>query len=117
MEGHGWDVKCIDWHPNQSLVVSGGKDTQIKLWDPRVGKELATIHAHKQTVLKTRWNMNGNWLLSTSRDQLCKLFDIRTMKEIQVFRGHKREVTSCAWHPFHEGMYVPSLFCCGQFFF
>ena len=106
MEGHGWDVKTVDWHSSKSLIASGGKDNKVKLWDPRMGKELATIHAHKQTVLSTKWNLNGNWLLTSSRDQVSKLFDIRTMKELQVFRGHKREVTCCQWHPFHEGLFI-----------
>jgi polyadenylation factor subunit 2 len=85
----------VDWHPSKGVIASGGKDSKVKFWDPRVGKELHTLHAHKMTINKVRWNMNGNWLLSTSRDQLTKLFDLRTLKEIQVFRGHKREVQSC----------------------
>lgn len=43
--GHGADVKCVDWHPTKSLVVSGSKDSQqpIKLWDPRTGYALTTL--------------------------------------------------------------------------
>ena len=43
--GHGADVKCLDWHPHKSLLVSGSKDNQqpIKLWDPRTGSGLATL--------------------------------------------------------------------------
>ena len=43
--GHGADVKCVDWHPTKSLVVSGSKDSQqpIKLWDPRTGSALTTL--------------------------------------------------------------------------
>jgi polyadenylation factor subunit 2 len=106
LEGHGWDVKAVDWHSSKALIASGGKDNKVKLWDPRTKRELATMHAHKQTVLGVKWNLNGNWLLTASRDQMAKLFDIRTMKELQLFRGHKREVTCCQWHPFHEGLFA-----------
>lgn len=43
--GHGADVKCVDWHPTKSLVVSGSKDSQqpVKLWDPRTGYALTTL--------------------------------------------------------------------------
>lgn len=112
--GHGADVKCVDWHPQKSLVASGSKDTQqpLKLWDPRMGESLATMsvpqllrlniiptfvhsHAHKHTVMEVSFNRNGNWLLTASRDHLLKLFDIRNMKEeLQSFRGHKKEATS-----------------------
>uniref|UniRef100_T1J4C0 Uncharacterized protein n=1 Tax=Strigamia maritima TaxID=126957 RepID=T1J4C0_STRMM len=111
LRGHGADVKCVDWHPQKALIVSGSKDSQqpIKLWDPKNGQSLATLHAHKSTVMEVRWNQNGNWMLTASRDHLIKLFDIRNLsQEVQTFRGHKKEVSSLAWHPIHE-----SLFCSG----
>uniref|UniRef100_A0A4W3IN25 WD repeat domain 33 n=1 Tax=Callorhinchus milii TaxID=7868 RepID=A0A4W3IN25_CALMI len=109
LRGHGADVKCVDWHPTKGLVVSGSKDSQqpIKFWDPKTGQSLATLHAHKNTVMEVKWNQNGNWLLTASRDHLCKLFDIRNLKEeLQIFRGHKKEATAVAWHPVHEGLFA-----------
>ena len=43
--GHGWDVKCVEWHPTKGLLVSGSKDNQIKFWDPRTGTTLSTLYA------------------------------------------------------------------------
>ena len=90
-------------------MVSGSKDSQqpIKLWDPKSGQTLYTIHAHKSTVMDCAWNKNGNWLLTASRDHLLKLFDIRNLKEeLQTFRGHKKEASCVQWHPVHEGMFA-----------
>jgi len=109
LRGHGADVKCVDWHPQKSLIASGSKDTQqpLKLWDPRTGTSLATLHAHKHTVMKVQWNKNGNWLLTASRDHTLKLFDVRKMsEEIQSFKGHKKEATTVAWHPIHESLFA-----------
>ncbi|KAF2880187.1 hypothetical protein ILUMI_25988 [Ignelater luminosus] len=111
LRGHGADVKCVHWHPQKGLVISGSKDNQqpIKLWDPKTGQSLATLHAHKSTVMDLKWNENGNWLITASRDHLLKLFDLRNLsQEVQTFRGHKKEASSVAWHPTHEG-----LFCSG----
>uniref|UniRef100_A0A1I8Q2Z6 Uncharacterized protein n=1 Tax=Stomoxys calcitrans TaxID=35570 RepID=A0A1I8Q2Z6_STOCA len=108
LRGHGADVKCVHWHPQKGLIVSGSKDNQqpIKLWDPKSGSALATLHAHKSTVMDLKWNDNGNWLITASRDHLLKLFDIRNLKEeAQVFRGHKKEASSVSWHPIHEGLF------------
>jgi len=108
LRGHGADVKCVDWHPHKGIVVSGSKDSQqpIKLWEPKSGQVLHTIHAHKSTVMDCAWNNNGNWLVTASRDHLLKLFDIRNLKEeMQTFRGHKKEVSAVKWHPVHEGMF------------
>ena len=76
----------------------------MKLWEPKTGTVLTTLHAHKSTVMDIKWNENGNWLLTASRDHLLKIFDIRnTKEELQTFRGHKKEVATAAWHPVHEG--------------
>ncbi|MCO5575621.1 hypothetical protein L7F22_029423 [Adiantum nelumboides] len=42
LKGHGWDVKCVDWHPFKGLLVSGSKDNLVKFWDPRSGGNLTT---------------------------------------------------------------------------
>ncbi|PIK55892.1 putative pre-mRNA 3' end processing protein WDR33 isoform X1 [Apostichopus japonicus] len=108
MRGHGADVRCVDWHQQKGLIVSGSKDSQqpVKLWDPRSGNPLTTIHAHKGTVMAAKFSNNGNWLVTASRDHLCKLFDLRVMKEMYTFRGHKKEATSLALHPVHEDLFV-----------
>ncbi|KAL0784368.1 hypothetical protein Bca101_000613 [Brassica carinata] len=118
--GHGWDVKCVDWHPTKSLLVSGGKDQLVKIWDARTARELCSLHGHKNMVLSVKWNQNGNLLLTASKDQIIKLYDIRTMKELESFRGHTKDVTfstvsyqklstsfeALAWHPSHEEYFV-----------
>jgi polyadenylation factor subunit 2 len=43
LTGHGWDVKCVDWHPYKALIASGSKDNMVKLWDPKTGKNLTTL--------------------------------------------------------------------------
>ncbi|KAH9914469.1 WD40 repeat-like protein [Fomitopsis serialis] len=101
LTGHGWDVKCVEWHQSKGLLVSGSKDNMIKFWDPRTGTCLSTLHYHKNTVQALSWSPNGNMVASASRDQTVRVFDIRAMKEFRVLKGHKKEVCSVAWHPVH----------------
>lgn len=35
LAGHLSDVRCAAWHPTRALVLSGGKDSSVRLWDPR----------------------------------------------------------------------------------
>ncbi|KAF5349681.1 hypothetical protein D9756_009013 [Leucocoprinus leucothites] len=101
LTGHGWDVKCAQWHPTKGLIVSGSKDNLIKFWDPRTSTCLSTLHPHKNTIQALSWSPNGNLVASASRDQTVRVFDIRAMKEFRVLKGHKKEVCSVAWHPVH----------------
>lgn len=43
--GHGGEVKCVDWHPKKSLLVTGSRDNQqpVKLWDPRTADPIGTL--------------------------------------------------------------------------
>lgn len=37
---------CVE----QAMLASGSKDSLVKLWDPKSGKCLFTIHGHKNAV-------------------------------------------------------------------
>ncbi|KAJ3626888.1 hypothetical protein Zmor_004198 [Zophobas morio] len=43
LEGHRSEIRCVDWHPKMGLVVSGGKDKLVKLWEPRSGQVVHTM--------------------------------------------------------------------------
>ncbi|TKX22769.1 polyadenylation factor subunit 2 [Elsinoe australis] len=103
LTGHQWDAKCVDWHPSKGLIVSGSKDHQIKLWDPRTGRCLTTLHGHKNTVSKTLFEpTNGVLLASCARDSTARVFDIRMMRDVFLLRGHEKEISSIVWHPFYS---------------
>nr|BCL66263.1 polyadenylation factor I complex [Volvox reticuliferus] len=106
MTGHGGDVRWVDWHPTKGVIASCSKDACVKLWDPRVGTCLSTLHGHKNGIFQVKWNLNGHWLLSCSRDQLMKLYDVRMLREMATFAGHGRDVTCVSWHPQHEELFV-----------
>lgn len=123
LKGHGWDVKCVQWHPFKGLIASGGKDNLVKFWDPRKGgREIGTFHGHKNTVQALRFSpshVSSSEILATaSRDQTIKLYDIRMIKEFETLRAAPAEpgasttagggggaaaeaggVCSLAWHP------------------
>ena len=48
---HRSDVKSCEWHPFESLILTGSKDYYVKIWDPRTGgKGVHTISAHNNTI-------------------------------------------------------------------
>ena len=113
LTGHGWDVKCVDWHPTKGILASGSKDNLgisiiiiVKIWDPKQGTMLTTLHGHKHSITGIEFNQNGNHLLTACRDQIIRMFDIRTMKEIMQFKGHKKEAVSIAWHPHFTDLFT-----------
>ncbi|SPO01139.1 related to polyadenylation factor I subunit 2 [Cephalotrichum gorgonifer] len=105
LKSHGWDVKSCDWHPTKGLLVSGSKDHLVKLWDPRTGRCLTTLHGHKNTITKTLFDrVRGNCLATSARDQTARVFDLRMMRDICLLKGHEKDISTLAWHPFHPNL-------------
>lgn len=104
LEGHGWDVRVSKWHKEYSLIASGGKDKLIKFWDPRVKKEICTIHTHKNSLLTLSF-IKDNYLISGGKDQVIKYLDIRKGEDVNVMKTIGKDVTSLTAHPFQENMF------------
>jgi polyadenylation factor subunit 2 len=102
---HRSDVKSCEWNPYRNIVVSGGKDQLIEIWDPNSGMTINTLHSHNDSINRIRFNPNGNWILSGSKDHTVKVIDIRIMKELQLCKGHDSEVNTLRWHPEHEDIF------------
>lgn len=91
-KGHGWDVKCVQWHPFKGLIASGGKDNLVKFWDPRKGgREIGTYHGHKNTIQALSFSpshvSSAELLATASRDQTVKLYDLRMIKEFMMLKS------------------------------
>ncbi|KAL5598763.1 uncharacterized protein BROUX77_005796 [Berkeleyomyces rouxiae] len=105
LKSHGWDVKTCDWHPTKGLLVSGSKDHLVKLWDPRSGRCLTTLHGHKNTITKTLFErVRGVCFATSARDQTARIFDLRMMRDIALLKGNEKDITTLAWHPIHSNL-------------
>ena len=102
---HRSDVKSCEWNPYRNLVVSGGKDQLVEIWDPNSGMTIRSLHLHNNTINRIRFNQNGNWIITGSKDHTVKITDIRMMKELQLCKGHDSEVNTLRWHPEHEDIF------------
>ena len=95
----------MDWHPSKGLLVSGSKDHQVKLWDPRNGRCLTTLHGHKNTIARTLFEpTEGQMLATCARDQIARVFDLRMMRDVLLLRGHEKDITTLTWHPVHRNL-------------
>ena len=88
-------------------MATGSQDNYVRLWDPRTGKDVASMQPHNKTTSQVRWNpINGNWLLTGSHDASHKVHDIRIMKDFNTFHGHSGQVTVAQWHPIKEELFA-----------
>jgi len=69
LAGHGKEIHTVQWNPNYGLLLSGGEDETIRLWDPLKKEELLNLKRHNLGVRKVRWNRDGNYFISCGKDR------------------------------------------------
>lgn len=88
--GHMGGVNCLRFFPNSGhVLLSGGNDTQIKIWDCHRNnrEQLRTIHGHTKAVKDLSFNNDGTKFLSAAYDRTIKLWDTETGKLIRRFKA------------------------------
>lgn len=68
LEGHTWECTSVDFHPASNLLISGGFDRTIRVWDVDENAALRTIDrsCHSAPVTCVKWHPNGALFASTS---------------------------------------------------
>lgn len=84
--------------PRGDFLTSGAKDATIRLWNPKIGREVGRLRAHSNLVSSVAWSPNS-LLVSGANDTTIRLWDVHTAREIRTLMGHTRNVTSVAWSP------------------
>jgi WD40 repeat protein len=94
-------VSALAFHPNGSKLASGGMwpDNTLRVWDLATGKNLLTLHGHKNTIMALRFSPDGTRLASASMDQTARLWEAQTGELTAVLRGHTDSVTVARFNP------------------
>lgn len=108
LHGHDGSVQVTQWSPrNQHILVSGGTDHTVRMWDVRAGraylmaldmetssrksqlkKKVKRIpHAHKSRVTSLCFTHDGLWLLSFSYYGDLRLWNSTTGENMNVNYG------------------------------
>eukprot|EP00698_Gefionella_okellyi_P010754 TRINITY_DN2810_c0_g1_i2.p1 TRINITY_DN2810_c0_g1~~TRINITY_DN2810_c0_g1_i2.p1 ORF type:complete len:636 (-),score=117.27 TRINITY_DN2810_c0_g1_i2:27-1934(-) len=78
-DAHDGAVECLLYINDGSILVSGGKDSMLKVWDAVEGYALLeTIAGHKGHVLAVDFCVNVEMLASAGRELQIKIWDFRS---------------------------------------
>jgi WD40 repeat protein len=61
-------------------AFTGSKDRTVKVWDPRTGKEVLTLHGHAQEVTVVAMSPDNRRLLTAARDGSAILWQSEAWK-------------------------------------
>ncbi|MBK6883808.1 MAG: hypothetical protein IPH05_12885 [Flavobacteriales bacterium] len=99
-DGHAKGANCVAFHPTKPVLISGGKDGQVKVWRTD-GSCMHEFAAHKGSVYATRIDPTGQFLVSIGRDALVKIWDANSLEPVlrstRARNAHTHSVNAALW--------------------
>ena len=82
-------VVSLVFSPDDKLLVTGGADGEILLWQVDSGKKISSFRAHNDWISSVACIPDGKIIASSSRSNVVKLWDSTTGECLRILRGHK----------------------------
>jgi len=105
-------ILTLDINPrNSSLLLTGGVDKSVVLFNTSTGKELANLKGHSKKVLDVLFHPTKNILLSTSQDKTAIVWGAEEhgYKQVHRISSHSDDVTEVSAHPCGDYFALSSL--------
>ncbi len=92
-------VGAMAFTPDGKILVTGSRDTTVKLFEMPALKEIRTLKGHAEWVRSLAVSPDGKVLVSGSDDQTIKLWDLATGRHFRTLKGHSGGVRGIAFSP------------------
>jgi WD40 repeat protein len=89
----------LSYSPEWNMIVTGGADRVVRLWDDASLAQLQACHGHTAPVISVLCNGADGQIVSTARNQVLKVWDIFSYKCVQSVHDnsiHYPESALCA---------------------
>ena len=71
-------VRGVHFHRTQPLLVSGGDDYKIKVWNYKLRRCMFTLLGHLDYIRTVQFHHEHPWIISASDDQTIRLWNWQT---------------------------------------
>lgn len=86
LSGHSKGVTCLEYNPKLQMLLSGGFDNYIALWDPGAGVLCKKLTGHSCAIASIKAVPDTEYeVLSVDAEAQMKLWDLRRLACLQSF--------------------------------
>ena len=77
----GGGFHCLAFHPTLPLLVSGGEDNTVRIWNVQPAGKSAVLQGHKSAVYGVAFSPDGKLLVSAGNNGNLKIWNLEPTKE------------------------------------
>ncbi|KAL1540909.1 WD repeat-containing protein 48-like isoform X1 [Salvia divinorum] len=104
-KGHKESVYALATNDRGTLLVSGGTEKVVRVWDPRTGSKTMKLRGHTDNIRALLLDSTGRYCLSGSSDSMIRLWDLAQQRCIHSYAVHTDSVWALAATPSFSHVY------------
>ncbi|TVU27532.1 hypothetical protein EJB05_30151 [Eragrostis curvula] len=98
-KGHKDSVYALAMNDTGNLLVSGGTEKVVRVWDPRTGSKNMKLRGHTDNIRALLLDSTGRYCLSGSSDSMIRLWDLGQQRCIHSYAVHTDSIWALASTP------------------
>lgn len=104
-KGHKESVYALAMNDSGTLLVSGGTEKVVRVWDPRTGTKTLKLRGHTDNIRALLLDSTGRFCLSGSADSMIRLWDLGQQRCVHSYAVHTDSVWALASTPTFSHVY------------
>ncbi|XP_024969147.1 WD repeat-containing protein 48-like isoform X2 [Cynara cardunculus var. scolymus] len=104
-KGHKESVYALAMNDSGTLLVSGGTEKAVRVWDSRTGSKTMKLRGHTDNVRALLLDSTGRFCLSGSSDSMIRLWDLGQQRCVHSYAVHMDSVWALVSTPSFSHVY------------
>lgn len=102
---HSKSVTALAVSLDGKILISGGGDGDLRVWETASGKLIRTLSEHKNSISSVAINSKLDYFASGSSDHRVAIWDFSNFRNLKNF-SHPNAITALAFVPGEETLYT-----------